>query len=442
MNPTAPYCRPELKIYGENITFNFPRSGAKPADRVLGEVLKSAARAIGLLAAAVFLFVSLPLVQGQLAMFPAAEYLILGMGGFLLLMAIMAGARGVYLYRRRHQQIEAALASTLTEFSVEDGRLVRRYASGHEEVWPRAEIHDVIVEIRFEYVVREEETAVNALAVLCLVLQTGRRVDLWGRAPAGSHQEQDLQWMANELRTSLRVPHGATPPPVDSVKLAKTADGITIEVPYKEPLTVWRATISGFLAMGGPVGGILYLAAGVVFLVRWHEKGLEEMDWTPIQVVSGVGTAIVVLSSIGILVQLIGKKWIVRGITDNTPAWIGVRAGCLFRRYLSGREDTWPADQIAAVSSDTVKERVQVRLHLKSRTVAHLYGDQHAAAPGHAWEPRGRSAWIANQLTAALFPGPAAPAQTPETSNAIIDLTGPKRDDDKYRPVPRSPADL
>lgn len=439
MNPTAPYSRPELKIYGENITFVFPRTGAKPADRVHGELWKSAARAVGLLAAAIFLFVSVGMVQGQLQAFPAAEQLILGMAGFLLLLAIVAGMRGIYIYRRRHQQIEAALESTLTEFSVEDGRLVRRYASGHEEIWPRAEIYDVIVEVRFAYVEREDETEINAFAVLCLVLQTGRRVDLWGPAPAASNQEQDLHWMANELRTSLRVPRSAPPSPDEKVKLARTADGITIEVPYKEPLSEWRATISGLLAMGGSVGGFLYLATGFVFLARWHEHGMEEMDWKPILVISLVGTAFVALACFGILVQLIGKKWIVRDIVDKTPAWIGVRTGCLFRRYLSGREVTWPAEQIAAVSHDRVKDRVQVRLHLKSGVVEHLYGDLHGIA-----QPREREAlaWIADQLTAALSPGPTAPAQAPGASTAITDLAGAKRDDDKYRPVPKSPADL
>jgi hypothetical protein len=439
MHPSTPYSRPELKVYGENITFVFPRTGVKPADRVLGELWKSAARAVGLLVAAIFLFVALPLVQGQLQMFPAAEFLILGMGGFLLLMAILAGVRGIYIYRRRHQQIEAALASTLTEFSVEEGRLVRRYASGHEEIWPRAEIHDVIVEVRFEYVEREDETEINSFAVLCLVLQTGRRVDLWGRAPTASLQEQDLHWMANELRNSLRVPHGPIPPPVENVKLAKTADGITIEVSYREPLVVWRATISGFLAMGISIGGFLYFATGVVFLARWHENGMEGIDWKPIKVVSGVGTSFVALACIGVLVQVIGKKGIVRGITDTTPAWIGVRAGCLFRRYLSGREETWPAEQIAAVSKDHVKDRVQVRLHLKSGAVEHLHGDLHAIA-----QPREREAlaWIADQLTAALCPDPAAPAQTPGATDSIIDLTSPRRDDGQYRPLPKSPADL
>jgi hypothetical protein len=421
MHASTPHPRPELKVYGDNIVFVFPRTGDKPADQVHRELWMFAALTLGLLVMAIVLLVS-----------AAADLLPLGMGSLFLLMAIAAGMRGIYAYRRRHQQVEAALERTPTELSVEGGCLLRRYASGRAEVWPRSEIHDVMLERRVEYLQREEDTEINFYVVLCLVLQTGRRVDLWERAPAASLQEQDLQWMANEFRSSLRVPHGATPPPVEGVKLAKTADGITIEVPHKEPLAEWRANIHGFLAMGGSIGGILYFATGFVFLASWHRDGLEGIDWTPITVLSILGTSFVVLACIGILVQLLGKKWIVRDITDKTPAWIGVRAGCLFRRYLSGREETWPAEQVAAVRNECVKDRAQVRHHLKSGAVEHLYGDLPSIA-----QPREREAlsWIADQLMAALFPIPVPPAQTPSASNAIIDLTSPRRDDGQYRSI-------
>ena len=73
-----------------------------------------------------------------------------------------------------------------------------------------------------------------------MILRAGGKVDLYGPAEPGSLQEQDLYWMASELRRALQVPYDAPPTPLEGASLEKTADGITIHVPGKDPVEEWR----------------------------------------------------------------------------------------------------------------------------------------------------------------------------------------------------------
>jgi hypothetical protein len=410
--------RPELKIYGANITFEFTHTGNRPADRVYGESA-SAALLTGILLAAAGVLATAGMAAPMPSL-PEVQPLTLGAAAVFLLLAIMAGMHGVNRFLRRRQEIDAALDGLVTELSVEDTRLVRLFASGRAESGTRDEIHDVLIERRREYFSAEGEQArVNSFAVLCVELARGGRIGLVGPVPGGAEQEQDLHWMAGELRQALRVPHGDPPSPVDEVKLVRGDDGITIEVPHRAPAQVWRADVTGLTVSGCCLCGFLYGSAGIVMTTTWHDKGLANMDWTPVTILCIVASSFAALFAIGLLVQLIGRSWLLADIADKTAAWVGVRGDRLFRRYLSGREETWPRTDIAAVCRDSVGQLLQVRMHFKQGAIVHLYGE--LAANGSQPRDQEALAWIADRLSAAL-PRP-EPASTPiASSSAIIDL--------------------
>jgi hypothetical protein len=420
MRPHTSQQLPELEIRGDDIAFVFPETGKRPNDRLwcdpLGPLsarwreLLSAIAAVFILGAlgAGFLTFAVLVPEGRASNERGA---LLGLGGAFLLLAPLSALWALHRFRHYEWYLQKARDQRPTELGVESRCLVRRYASGRTQVWPREQIENVLVERRGEVTSSGENDHVILVGYLRLILRAGGTVDLYGPAAPDSVLEDHLHGMAGELRRALQVPYDAPPTPLAGASVERSASGVTIRLPSADPEAVWRDGVRTHLWGAALVAGFL----GICWAI-FHSRAIffEEVGSKPWQdslfMLVCIPITATIFCSIA-LARYLNKSQGVQAIADRTPVALAVRAGALYRCYQSGREECWLGGDIAAVRVDRVNKCDQVRLHLKGGATVHLFGNVAANEPNKLL--REGLTWLALQLGLGLGPPLANPLDGP-----------------------------
>ncbi len=414
MQPSIHQSRPELKIYGEgNITFVYAGPKERPADQVVGNLVGTA---VGV--AILFIIGTILLIVAWSERNNGNGPVVFLVGcGFMVLAP--PGAWWTWdRYRHRDQIIQDALDQLTIELSVENRRLIRRYASRREEAWPREKIEDVVVERHTETHGSAENEATAVYCLLNLILRAGGKVDLYGRAGWGTLQEQDMRWMAGELRRALQVPYDAPPAPMLGAAVERNADGITIRVPHKDPATAWREDFLGPFQWIACNTVLLLFCSAILAIGAFVSDGKDPPWETVVGVLAGIPIAAAIVGIMPLL-QSFNKTEEVNAIADRTVIALGARAGALVRRYASNRDELWAGSDIAAVRVERVKDKDQVQLLLKKGEVIHLFGEVRVDDKNKL--EREGLIWLALELARSLGLAAAEPVKEPANlSEAII----------------------
>jgi hypothetical protein len=399
---------PELEIRGDDIAFVFPKSWVFN-DPLLGDPLRqlpprrrdllSALMASFILGGLGAFLLTIALLVPEVRT-PNARWVLLGPAIAFLLLCPLSAWWSVYRFRHYEHYQHKARDSRQIELAVESRQLVRRYASGRTQVWPREQIENVVVERRGERISSGENDHIIVVSYLRLSLRAGGKVDLYGPAGPDSHWEEHLHLMAEELRRALQVPYDAPPTPLVGATVERTSEGVTVHLPFANPEAVWRenvcihlwaaAFLGGFLAIIWTISGSRSLFVEAVGSKPW-------LDSLFILVCAFITATI--FCSIA-LVQYLNKTQHVREIADRTPVSLAVRAGSLCRRYHSGREECWTGSDIAAVRVDRVNKCDQVQLLLNGCVTVHLYGNVSVNEPNKLL--REGLVWLTLQLSLGL----------------------------------------
>jgi hypothetical protein len=420
--------RPELKIDGDTIAFVYPRSGEEPADNERRQVwgMMTAVMACLFLGTVLLTFAwtaSKTDTGGRVAVF------IVGCG-FMVLVPTGIGWMW-HRYRHRDRIIQKMLDQVTTELSVVKRRLIRRYASGREVGWPREKIEDVLVEKRTESVGGESNETIQ-VCDLRLSLREGGKVHLYGRAAAGTFQEQDLHWMAGELRRALQVPYAAPPTPIEGASVERNADELVVRVPYKEPEAVWRESMWTWFQLIGGVSVFLAFSGSIATICALTGNDADPNGWLAVGFVFGSIPIVAVPCGAMALMQYVNKTQELKEIADRTLVALGVRSTTLFRRYASGREECWPGTDIAAVRVDGAKKNDHVQVRLKEGMIVHLFG-QVPADERHKLEREGLQ-WLALELSRGLgLTGAGTACEDLDISEAITNFDAAPLQDGRYR---------
>src|SRR5205085_4146589 len=163
---------------------------------------------------------------------------------------IAVAMRLAYVVRHRQWLIQRELDQLVVALCVEDSRLIRRFASDREVVWPREQVEDVQVLTLTETTGENENATTTTYCQLTLLLRDGQREPLYERAGPITNDATDLFWMAGEIQRALRVPYDRPPTPIDGAVLERLPGGIEVRLPHVDPETAWRQSCREVLAMG------------------------------------------------------------------------------------------------------------------------------------------------------------------------------------------------
>lgn len=362
---------PELEIRSDGIAFVYPKL-REPPERWL-ELLKAIPGVFILVGIGVFFLTLAALVPEERP--PQERWSFFGIGCGFLLLGPLAAFWTWHRFRYHEWYVQRARDQQLTELAVENHRLIRRYASGRTEGWPREQIENVVVDRRRVSVSSGENYETAILGYLCLFLRAGGKVDLSGPAPPDSIQEERLHRMARELQRALQVPYDAAPTPVAGASVERTAEGVTIRLPSVAPEAAWRDGVRTHLWAAGMIGGFLAICWAIfhsraIFLAEVGSKPWSDSLFLLVC----IPITATIFCSIA-FAQYLNKSEGVRTIADRTLVALAVRSGTLYRCYQSGREECWSGSDIAAVQVDRVKKCFQVQLHLKGGSAIHLFGN-------------------------------------------------------------------
>ncbi len=422
--------RPELKIDGDTIAFVYPRSGEEPADKERRQV-RGVMTAV---MACLFLGIVLLTFAWTTTKTDTGGRVALFIVGCSFLVLVPTGIGWMWhRYRHRDRIIQKMLDQVTTELSVVKRRLIRRYASGREEVWPRQKIEDILVEQRTESVGGESNETIQ-VCDLRLSLREGGKVHLYGRAAAGTSQEQDLHWMAGELRRALQVPYAAPPTPIEGASVERHADELVVGVPYKEPEAVWRESIAVWFQLIGGMSVFLAFSGSIATICALAAEDADPHGWQGVGFIFGSIPVVAVLFGAMALMQYGNKTQELKEIADRTLVALGVRSAKLFRRYASGREECWPGTDIAALRVDRAKKNDHVQLRLKDGMIVHIFGKV-PAGERHKLQREGLQ-WLALELSRGLgLTGADTACEDLDISEGITNFDAVPMQDGRYRIV-------
>jgi hypothetical protein len=214
------------------------------------------------------------------------------------------------------------------------------------------------------------------------------------------------------------------PVPIEGAALDRLANGIEVRLPHVDPEQAWRESWRGLLWTGVSLVGFL----GIIFLAFGAAALFDEVGSKAWQ------DSLFILLSMFIVAVLFGGLALIEYVTklsaladyaDRTPIAVGVRSGMLYRKYASGREETWSAAEITAVVVSALAETnlpLGVHVQLTQGKPVHLHG-RVKQIPGAKLQIEGLR-WLADELGKALglVTEPVRPTTPVSPDEAIIDF--------------------
>jgi hypothetical protein len=426
------HARPELIIHADGVEFKYPPPRQRHADRIHSEVWGQFLGALFGLPLLASLGIGLAFfVAPFLALEPEARWALQIIGVLFVAAALLGALRTVYRLRHRDQLIRLELDRQATHLCVKERRLIRRYASGREEAWPRDRIEDVKV-LTLTASAGDEANSIRTYCQLTLQLRDGANLPLYKKAFPGSFEAEDLHWMANELRMALQVPYDAPPVPVEGAVLERTKDGISIRLPHVEPESAWRSQWRTHAAAAVFLPALLGIMWGFGHVRAFFSDDVGSELWKDsVFFIVCMFILGAIFGSLA-LADYLRKASVMRDFADRTLLAVGVQPGTLYRAYASGRVESWRVADIAEVNvmptGSKKTSTLGVFAQLKKGKPIHLYGkvDQ---APRTKLAQEGLR-WLSEELGKALGLLPEAPPPAPvdSTSEAIVDFAARARD--------------
>jgi|GEM_PF-7001094 len=406
MRPRTSHKLPGLEIRSDGVAFVYPKLWENPNER-WHELLMAIPAVMILAGLGVFFLALAALVPEERTLHE--RWPLFGLGGGFLLLGPLAAFWTWHRFHYHEWYLQKARDRQLVELAVENLRLIRRYASGRTEVWPREQIENVVVEHRRERISTGENDQIIIISYLCLRLRAGGKVDLAGP----TIPEEHLHRMAQELRETLQVPYDAPPTPIAGASVERSAEGDTIRLPSVAAEAVWRNDVRTYLWAAGMLGGFLAICWAIFHSRTTFLAEVGSKLWLDSLFVLVCSLIIAAIFCSIAIAQYFNKSEGVRAIADRTLVALAVRSGALYRCYQSGREESWSGSDIATVQVDQVKKSFQVRLHLKGGSAIHLFGN--VAVDERNKLLREGLTWLALQLCLGLGLATGDPAPTHQT---------------------------
>ena len=412
--------RPELRVYADGIAFSLPAPAERPADRIASEIT------LAMVGVPLLAILGGGLLIGGLRSDDADQRLaLLIVAGIATFAGIVVGVRMVYQLRHREALIQRALDQLAVALCVENARLIERFASDREFVWPRDQVEDVLVLTLTETTGENENAMTVTYCQLTLLLRDGQRVPLYERAGPFTNDATDLFWMAGEIQRALRVPYDMPPIPIDGAVLERLPDGMEVRLPHLDPESAWRESWRGSLGMGAFLVGFLGIVwLGFLAAILFGEVG--PATWKELLLTLLVMAMLAIIFGSFALAEYLGKVRVMAEFADRTVVAVGVRVGTLYRKYASNRMESWPATDIAAIlvtpPPAKPKSPLGVFVQLKLGDPIHLHGkvDQDLRTKLQQEGLR----WLADELARALglTTDVPAPPVVDSTEAAIVDF--------------------